>query len=109
MQGDSVDVRLLTGLVQDVWDKYIRLKESMQVRQRHEAEALWLVQQELWKQRQSELGKYTSEIVQYSTIVVWCEYSHHPHQLAFICLIVMLCDPPRENQPLCMSQNKWPS
>ena len=57
IQSDPVDVRLLSGLVQDVWDKFFQLKESMQLRQGHEAEALWLVQQELWRQRQRELGK----------------------------------------------------
>ena len=54
---DVLDVRLLALLIQDVWDKFFQLKESVQIRQRHEAEALWLVQQELWKQRQSELGE----------------------------------------------------
>ena len=55
--GDTLDVRLLTGLIQDVWDKFFQLKESVQIRQRHETEALWLVQKELWKQRQNELGE----------------------------------------------------
>ena len=54
---DPLDARLLAGLVQDVWDKFFQLKESLLARQRHEAEALWLVQQELWKQRLNELGK----------------------------------------------------
>ena len=55
---DPLDVRLLTGLVQDVWDKFFHLKESVLIRQKHETEALWLVQQELWRQRLSELGEY---------------------------------------------------
>ena len=57
IQNDPVNVRLLSGLIQDVWDKFFQLKESTLVRQSHETEALWLVQQELWRQRQSELGK----------------------------------------------------
>ena len=57
MLADTVDVRLLAGLIQDVWDKFFQLKESMYVRQRHETEALWIVQRELWKQRQIELGE----------------------------------------------------
>ena len=58
---DTLDVRLLAGLIQDVWDKFFQLKESVQIRQRHETEALWLVQRELWKQRQSELGEHCGE------------------------------------------------
>ena len=58
---DALDVRLLAGLIQDVWDKFFQLKESVQIRQRHETEALWLVQRELWKQRQSELGEHRDE------------------------------------------------
>ena len=57
LSNGPVDVRLLSGLVQDVWDKFFQLKESMDLRQRHEAEALWLVQQELWRQYQNEMGR----------------------------------------------------
>ena len=72
--GDTLDVRLLAGLIQDVWDKFFQLKESVQIRQRHETEALWLVQRELWKQRQSELGEHRDSLSLYHTLIP----SHSP-------------------------------
>ncbi len=46
---EELDVRLLSGLVQDVWDKFRQLKVSLVNRQRQEAEALWLLQREQWR------------------------------------------------------------
>lgn len=51
-----MDCRLLSGLVQDVWDKFQELRFTLLSRQRHEAEALWVVQHLQWKDRMQELG-----------------------------------------------------
>lgn len=53
----TLDTRLLAGLVQDVWDKFYKLKLSVLSRQRHETEALWMVQLGQWVDRLGELGK----------------------------------------------------
>ena len=55
-----MDYRLLSGLVQDVWDKFQGLRFTLLSRQRHEAEALWLVQHVQWTERMDELGKYNT-------------------------------------------------
>ena len=53
----ALDARLLAGLVQDVWDKFYELKLSLLSQQRHETEALWMVQLDQWMDRLAELGK----------------------------------------------------
>ena len=53
----TLDTRLLAGLVQDVWDKFYKLKLSLLSRQRHETEALWMVQLGPWVDRLGDLGK----------------------------------------------------
>ena len=52
----SLDERLLSALVQDVWDKFHELESSLVSRQRHEAEALWLLQRDQWTDRLTDLG-----------------------------------------------------
>jgi len=47
---------MLTGLVQDVWDKFQDLYVSQQARQKHEAQALWVMQHLQWTQKIKELG-----------------------------------------------------
>ena len=51
-----MDCRLLSGLVQDVWDKFQELRFTLLSRQRHEAGALWGVQCLQWRDRLQELG-----------------------------------------------------
>ena len=51
-----MDCRLLSGLVQDVWDKFQELRFVLLSRQRQEAGALWAVQALQWKDRLKELG-----------------------------------------------------
>ena len=55
--GGHVNYRLLTGLVQDVWDKFQELRLHMLSRQQHEAECLWAVQHLQWTQKTKELGE----------------------------------------------------
>lgn len=43
--------------MQDVWDKFYELKLSLLSQQRHETEALWMVQLDQWMDRLAELGK----------------------------------------------------
>ena len=89
---DALDVRLLAGLIQDVWDKFFQLKESVQIRQRHETEALWLVQRELWKQRQSELGKHHNEYLSLSISQALClPHPPPPLSLSLICALIAQC------------------
>ena len=57
----ALDPRLLAGLVQDVWDKFYKLKLSLLTRQRHETEALWMVQLGQWVERLGELGMESSD------------------------------------------------
>ncbi len=51
-----MDCRLLSGLVQDVWDKFQELRFTLLSRQRHEVDALWGVQCLQWKDRMQEMG-----------------------------------------------------
>ena len=53
----AVDERLLGSLVQDVWDKFSAQRSLLVVRQRHEAEGLWLLQHQQWTDRLKELGE----------------------------------------------------
>lgn len=55
--GHSLDHRLLAGLVQDVWDKFREQRMSLLRRQRREAEATWMLQQEQWRERLNDLGR----------------------------------------------------
>lgn len=59
--GHSLDHRLLAGLVQDVWDKFREQRMSLLRRQRREAEATWMLQQEQWRERLSDLGRTYSQ------------------------------------------------
>ena len=53
----AVDGRLLAGLVQDVWDKCHQQKLSLLSRQKHEAEALLVVQRAQWIDHLTKTGK----------------------------------------------------
>jgi len=55
--GHSLDHRLLAGLVQDVWDKFREQRMLLSRRQRREAEATWMLQQEQWRERLNDLGR----------------------------------------------------
>ena len=52
----SVDERLLASLVQDVWDKFCSQRSLLLTRQRHEAEAMWMLQHQQWTDRLRDLG-----------------------------------------------------
>ena len=52
-----VDCRLLTGLVQDVWDKFQELRLHLLSRQQQEAESLWAVQHSQWTHKTREIGR----------------------------------------------------
>ena len=53
----GVDDRLLASLVQDVWDKFCSQRTLMLTRQRHEAEAMWMLQHQQWTERLKDLGE----------------------------------------------------
>ena len=55
--GHFLDHRLLAGLVQDVWDKFREQRMLLSRRQRREAEATWMLQQEQWRERLNDLGR----------------------------------------------------
>lgn len=55
--GVTVDRRLLASLVQDVWDKFCNQRGVLLAREKHEAEALWLLQHQNWTDRLKEIGK----------------------------------------------------
>ena len=72
-EGDGpVDLRVLTGLVQDVWDKFQELHASMQNRHRNEAQALWAVQHLQWTQKIKELGKVKFNIYICMASILFC-------------------------------------
>ena len=54
----AVDDRLLASLVQDVWDKFCSQRTLMLTRQRHEAEAMWMLQNQQWTERLKDLGEH---------------------------------------------------
>ena len=53
----GVDDRLLASLVQDIWDKFCSQRTLMLTRQRHEAEAMWMLQHQQWTERLKDLGE----------------------------------------------------
>ena len=58
-----MDLRVLTGLVQDVWDKFQDLHVGQQARQKHEAQTLWVMQNFQWTQKIKELGACVSVLI----------------------------------------------
>ena len=56
--GQSVDERLLSSLVQDVWDKFCNQRTLLLTRQRNEAEAMWMLQHQQWTDRLKDLGEW---------------------------------------------------
>ena len=48
--------RLLSGYVQDVWDKFHQLSIQLARRHRTEMETLWLSQVQIWRERIREQG-----------------------------------------------------
>ena len=48
---------MLASLVQDVWDKFCGQRTILLTRQRHEAEAMWMLQHQQWTERLKDLGQ----------------------------------------------------
>ena len=51
---DDKGERLLTGYIQDVWDRFHKESLSVAERQRLEVETLWIMQLHQWRQRIKE-------------------------------------------------------
>ncbi len=64
----AVDEALLMALVQDVWDKFVQQRSMLQSRQRHESEALWLLQRDQWGGRTREIGGFKWRVCQGDTV-----------------------------------------
>ena len=61
--GQSLDERLLASLVQDVWDKFCGQRRLLLDRQRHEAEAMWMLQHQQWTDRLKDLGEMRRKLI----------------------------------------------
>ena len=61
--GQSLDERLLASLVQDVWDKFCGQRRLLLDRQRHEAEAMWMLQHQQWTDRLKDLGEMGRKLI----------------------------------------------
>lgn len=51
-----MDYKLLSGLVQDIWDKFQEPRFTTLNRHKNEAETLWVMQKHYWVEKLREMG-----------------------------------------------------
>ena len=87
--GGSLDQRLLAGLAQDVWDRMWQQRSVLLRRQEQEAEAVWLLQQQQWRERLRDVGETLGHRVDYVLSFYYhCAGTFNSVQY---CIIVCLC------------------